>query len=87
LSKKNIPREEPFRLLQQATNALVLIKLKNGHEFKGRLSETDSYMNIVLTEAEEIVESEIVSKYVRIFIRGNNILFIKPDVPVDYPKK
>jgi small nuclear ribonucleoprotein len=87
LANKLKNREDPIRLLQKATNSLVLIKLKNGHEFKGKLNELDSYMNLVLTDAEEIAESEVLTKYDRIFIRGNNILFIKPDLKAGYPQK
>ena len=37
-------------------------------------------MNLVLTSAEELEkDGRPISKYGEIFIRGNNILFIKPD--------
>ena len=85
MSNKRLLGDDPLKLLYKSTNSLVLIKLKNGHEFKGKLNEMDSYMNLVLTEAEEIVELKVEKKYERIFIRGNNILFIKPDVEAKYP--
>ena len=85
MSNKRISVDDPLKLLYKSTNSLVLIKLKNGNEFKGKLNEMDSYMNLVLTEAEEIVESKVEKKYEKIFIRGNNILFIKPDLDAKYP--
>ena len=81
-----VSEKNPLKLLQRSINRLILVKLKNGHEFKGLLDELDSYMNIVMKKAEEIVEAEIVNEYPRIFIRGNNILFIKPDISPKYPK-
>ncbi|MHA1838636.1 MAG: LSM domain-containing protein [Candidatus Ranarchaeia archaeon] len=76
----------PLKLLQKSVKSLILVKLKNGHEFKGHLEELDNYMNLVLVKAEKIVDGQVVNKYPTIFIRGNNILFIKPKVHADYPK-
>ncbi|MHA1506143.1 MAG: LSM domain-containing protein [Candidatus Asgardarchaeia archaeon] len=71
--------EQPINLLRKSMNKQVIVKLKNEHEFKGNLVEVDAYMNLVLVNAEEIQEDgSVVSRYERIFIRGNNILFIKP---------
>jgi len=78
---------QPIKLLAKALNNLVLVKLKNKKEFIGRLIEMDMYMNIVLSSAEEIEEGKPVARYGEIFIRGNNILYIKPDVTDDWRPK
>jgi small nuclear ribonucleoprotein (snRNP)-like protein len=36
-------------------------------------------MNMILENATEMLEGTPVAKYNEIFIRGNNLLFIKPD--------
>ena len=77
--KDNIERN-PLKLLQRAVNNKILVRLKDGHEYSGRLVETDAYMNLVLTEAEELEEGDAIARYGEVFIRGNNILFIKPDL-------
>lgn len=77
---------QPIKVLSKALNNLVLVKLKNKKEYIGRLTEMDVYMNIVLSEAEEIEEDKPVSRYGEVFIRGNNILYIKPDVTEDWLK-
>ena len=77
---------QPIKLLAKALNNLVLVKLKNKKEFIGRLTEMDVYMNIVLSSAEEIENNKPVARYGEIFIRGNNILYIKPDVTDDWKK-
>ena len=79
--------KNPIKLLQKSTKSLILVKLKNGHEFKGTLEELDNYMNLVLTEAEKIIDNNVVAQYPTVFIRGNNILFIKPKIEKTYPKK
>ncbi|MHA1238809.1 MAG: LSM domain-containing protein [Candidatus Odinarchaeia archaeon] len=71
---------QPLKLLTKALNNLVLVKLKNKKEFRGRLVEMDVYMNLVLSSAEEIDGDKPVARYGEVFIRGNNILFIKPDL-------
>ena len=78
---------QPIKLLSKALNNLILVKLKNKKEFVGRLTEMDVYMNIVLSNAEEIEDNKPVARYGEIFIRGNNILYIKPDITDDWIKK
>ena len=85
-SRNNRPGENakkernPLKILQKAVNNLILVRLKDGREYIGRLLETDVFMNLVLTGAEELEkDGSPISKYGEVFIRGNNILFIKPD--------
>lgn len=75
---------DPLKLLNQSKNNSVLIRLKDGKEYKGFLVETDSYMNLVLSKAEEIRDDKPIAKFGEMFIRGNNILFIKPDESAIY---
>ncbi|MHA1784751.1 MAG: U6 snRNA-associated Sm-like protein LSm6 [Candidatus Helarchaeota archaeon] len=70
----------PLKMLTKAVNNLVLIRLKDGKEYRGYLVETDTYMNLVLSRAEELKDGSPVAKFGEVFIRGNNILFIKPDL-------
>lgn len=53
----------------------VLVELKWGERFKGRLTSFDSYMNMVLDNTKEIREDGE-KELSRIVIRGNNIVFI-----------
>ena len=45
---------QPLKLLLRSINNIVLVKFKDGREYKGRLIEMDNYMNLVLSGAEEI---------------------------------
>ena len=74
------PRSKnPLHILQNSQNSQILIRLKDGTEYKGLLKEIDAYMNMILEDATEIMDGSPVAKYNEIFIRGNNLLFIKPD--------
>ena len=73
--------ENPLKSLKTATNKVILVKLKNGSEYIGRLEQSDGTMNVVLRDCIETKEgtSEPVAKYGRVLIRGSNILFISVD--------
>ncbi|MHA1914030.1 MAG: LSM domain-containing protein [Promethearchaeota archaeon] len=71
--------KNPLQILQNAQNSIILLRLKDGTEYRGLLKEIDAYMNMILEDATELLEGTPVAKYNEIFIRGNNLLFIKPD--------
>ncbi|TXT63595.1 MAG: putative snRNP Sm-like protein [Promethearchaeota archaeon] len=71
--------KNPLTILQNAQNSEILLRLKDGTEYRGLLKEIDAYMNMILEDATEILDGSPVAKYSEIFIRGNNLLFIKPD--------
>jgi small nuclear ribonucleoprotein len=71
--------KNPLHILQNAMGSIIILRLKDGTEYKGLLKEIDAYMNMILQDATEIMEGSPVAKYNEIFIRGNNLLFIKPD--------
>lgn len=41
------------------------------------MDNVDNYMNLIMTNAEEIQNGKIAGKYGRVIVRGNNVLFIK----------
>ncbi len=51
--------------------------MKNEVEYKGKMDNVDSYMNLIMTDAEELQGSRVVANYGRVIVRGNNVLFIK----------
>ena len=79
MSSQNNRSKNPLSILQAAQNSQILLRLKDGTEYKGLLKEIDAYMNMILESATEIMDGSPVAKYNEIFIRGNNLLFIKPD--------
>ena len=69
--------KRPLTTLQKNTKKSVIVRLKNDVEYKGKIVNVDSYMNLIMSDAEEQKDGKIVEKYGRIILRGNNVLFIK----------
>ena len=69
--------KRPLTTLQKNTNKSVIVRLKNDVEYKGKIVNVDSYMNLIMSDAEELNDGKTVEKYGRIILRGNNVLFIK----------
>ncbi len=67
----------PIKALDLAMNEMVSIKLKDQRVFRGKLTRCDIYMNLTLSDAEELESKETIAKYGSILIRGNNILWIQ----------
>ena len=69
--------KRPLTTLQKNVKKLVIVRLKNEVEYKGRMFNVDSYMNLIMTDAEELYDGKTVGKFGRVILRGNNVLFIK----------
>ena len=73
--------ESPMKVLRSAMSKTVMVKLKDGSEFIGRLDLTDGTMNVVLSDAVQVKEgsNEPATKFGRILIRGSQILYISTE--------
>jgi len=69
--------KRPLTTLQKSTKKKVIVRLKNEVEYKGKMENVDSYMNLIMTDAEEVLNGKTVANYGRVIVRGNNVLFIK----------
>ena len=69
--------KRPLTTLQKNTKKSVIVRLKNDIEYKGKMVNVDSYMNLIMTDAEEIKDGKTTEKFGRVILRGNNVLFIK----------
>ena len=72
-----VSAKRPLTTLQKSTKKKVTVRLKNEVEYKGKMDNVDSYMNLIMTDAEELHDGKIVANYGRVIVRGNNVLFIK----------
>ena len=68
----------PLDALNAARNKIVMLDLKNGTRFVGKLKAFDIHINIVLNEAEEHQNGEVKRKLGTVFIRGDTIIMISP---------
>ncbi|MFN3804116.1 MAG: LSm family protein [Pyrobaculum sp.] len=63
--------------LQDAIGKQVLVKLRDSHEIRGILRSFDQHVNLLIDEAEEIIEGKIYKRGTLV-VRGENVLFISP---------
>jgi len=68
----------PLDVLNRSLNTPVLVRLKGGREFRGVLDGYDIHMNLVLINAEEIQDGEVVKKLGSVVIRGDTVVFVSP---------
>ncbi|MEM1688264.1 MAG: LSM domain-containing protein [Nanopusillaceae archaeon] len=65
----------PLDIINQSKGKLVIVEMKNGKQYKGKLVAWDAHPNIVL---EDAVEMDNNNKYPWIFLRGDNVSCVKP---------
>lgn len=68
----------PLDLLNSSKDRRIMVELKNGRQFMGKLLAFDIHINIVMDEAEEIADGETKRKIGKIFLRGDTIILISP---------
>ena len=70
--------ETTHRVLGDSIGSIVLVKLRGSYEVRGRLKSYDQHLNLVLEDAEEILEDGRTRKLGTIVIRGDTVLLISP---------
>lgn len=69
----------PLDALNKARGKRVIVELKNQKTFVGTLNAFDIHINVVLEEAEEMVDGEVKRKLGVVFLRGDTITIISPE--------
>ena len=68
----------PLDTLNLSRNKNVIVELKNGYSYVGKLKAFDIHINIVLDDAEEKYNGELKRKLGTVFVRGDTITIISP---------
>jgi len=76
---KLVESDRPLDALNASRGKRVIVELKNGKQFIGKLIAFDIHINTVLDDAEERENNELKRKLGRVFIRGDTIVFISPE--------
>jgi len=69
----------PFDALNRAKNKRVIVELKNGKQYVGKLESFDPHINTVLNDTEERVDGEVKRKLGTVFLRGDTITIISAE--------
>ncbi|MEM3852618.1 MAG: LSM domain-containing protein [Methanomassiliicoccales archaeon] len=69
---------KPLTLLAQSLNSPVLVELKGNRGYRGTLDGYDPHMNVVLRNAEELLNNQVVRKVEMAIVRGDNVIYISP---------
>ena len=69
----------PFDALNKAKGKRVIVELKNGKQYIGKLESFDPHINTVLNDTEERVDGEVKRKLGTVFLRGDTITIITPE--------
>ena len=71
--------EKPLKILHASLNNRVMVELRGNRGYHGTLDGYDvPHMNLVLKNAEEMVNGEPSSKHNVVIVRGDNIIFVSP---------
>jgi len=68
----------PLDALSHSRNKTVMVDLKNGLRYVGKLKAFDIHINVVLDDAEEHLNGELKRKLGTVFVRGDTITIISP---------
>jgi len=69
---------KPLAVLNKSINQQVMVELKGKRGYRGILDGYDPHMNLVLRNAEETHESQVVRKMETTIVRGDNVIYISP---------
>ena len=71
--------EKPLKVLHASLNNRVMVELRSGRGYHGTLDGYDvPHMNLVLKNAEEIVNGETTAEHITVIVRGDNIIYVSP---------
>jgi small nuclear ribonucleoprotein len=70
-------QKRPLAVLQKAITKKATVRLKTDVEYRGRVSNVDAFMNLILEDAEEFEGGRLSANYGRVIVRGDNVLYVK----------
>jgi small nuclear ribonucleoprotein len=70
--------EVATKIFEDSLGKVVLVELKGGRNVRGKLFSFDQHMNLVLEDAEDVVNSDNTRKIGTIIVRGDNVILVSP---------
>lgn len=79
-----VTKPKPLDVLNKSLRSPVIVRIRGGREFRGTLEGYDLHMNLVLSDAEELVGDTTAKDLMgEILVRGDNVVYISPTVKKD----
>ncbi len=70
---------KPLEMIHNSLEKRVIVELRGGKEYRGILEGYDHpHLNLILRNAEEIIEGEKKRDVEKVIVRGDNIIYISP---------
>jgi small nuclear ribonucleoprotein len=73
MEEEPTPAAESLSNLQKFLEQVVLVGVKDGRKFKGKLLQYDEHMNLVLENAEEMSKEGQSRKHRLLLLKGGNV--------------
>ena len=70
--------EAANKILEESLGKMVLVRLKGGRSYRGKLQGFDQHMNLVLEETEDISDTNNTTRIGTIIVRGDNVVILSP---------
>lgn len=82
-----VTKPKPLDVLNKSLRSPVIVRIRGSREFRGTLEGYDLHMNLVLSDAEELVGGATAKDLMgEILVRGDNVVYISPTVKKDAEK-
>jgi small nuclear ribonucleoprotein len=65
-------------LLGEALDSIVLVKLRGGIYVRGKMKSFDQHLNLLIENAEEMLQDNTTRSLGTIIVRGDNVILISP---------
>jgi small nuclear ribonucleoprotein len=83
-----VTKLKPLDVLNKSLRSPVIVRIRGAREFRGTLEGYDLHMNLVLSDAEELVGDATAKDIMgEILVRGDNVVYISPTVKKDAEKE
>jgi small nuclear ribonucleoprotein (snRNP)-like protein len=70
--------QKPLDVLHSSLGSPVIVSIKGGIEYRGKLKGYDMHMNLVLQNADEVVDGDAKRRLGMVIIRGDSVVSISP---------
>ncbi len=77
MAQPNKPSLLP-EVLSRVLDSEVLVGVKGGQEFRGKLRSYDLHMNLVLDEGVSLDGGKVSKRYGTLLLRGDGVIFVAP---------